>query len=336
MAWIPANQEIADHPKRRMLSRHLGINTNETIGLLMQLWWWTLSYSQEGDLSRFKPQSIADGCGWEGDPDTLIEALTGCGYEDGTGFLDRLEDGRLVVHDWDDYAGRLVDKRKANAERQQKSRDRLRPPGNSDTVTHTSPVRNAHVFDCSNATEHNTTEQNTTEYENNHHVLNHVANPASASPDGDASNDGSTDTDLLLEGASSMVEESPPYCLASRLRELILKNRPNARVPSRLDHWSVEMARAIKGRDPTEVALVLDWCQADQFWRTNILSPKKFGVQYDRLALQMASGSVKTNGRTHSIEGKPVKELGVYGRYIEKNSLSFNCDFPAVDVSSLP
>ncbi|KRM94839.1 hypothetical protein FC24_GL002156 [Loigolactobacillus rennini DSM 20253] len=32
---------------------------------------------------------------------------------------------------------------------------------------------------------------------------------------------------------------------------------------------------------------MIDWCQADPFWLTNILSPAKLRKQYDRLKIKM-------------------------------------------------
>src|SRR5699024_3323940 len=40
-------------------------------------------------------------------------------------------------------------------------------------------------------------------------------------------------------------------------------------------------------RDAVEVEQIIRWCQADDFWRSNILSAKKLRAKYDTLRLQM-------------------------------------------------
>lgn len=42
------------------------------------------------------------------------------------------------------------------------------------------------------------------------------------------------------------------------------------------------------GRTPEQVHAAIDWCQDDEFWRSNILSLPKLRDQYDRLRLQAA------------------------------------------------
>jgi len=93
----------------------LGIHKLQAIGLLHCLWWWALDYAPDGHLDRYDPLDIAIGAEWEGDPETLLEALISCG------FVDRREDG-LYLHDWMEYAGRLIERRRADAERKRAAR----------------------------------------------------------------------------------------------------------------------------------------------------------------------------------------------------------------------
>lgn len=117
MAWIESHQELARHPKTKKLARLLGVSLPAAVGHLHFLWWWAMDYAQDGDLSRYDAYDIADACGWEGDPEKILSALIE------SGFIDQTEEG-LFIHDWDDYAGRLIEKRKANTERKRKSRER--------------------------------------------------------------------------------------------------------------------------------------------------------------------------------------------------------------------
>lgn len=115
MAWIESHQSLRDHPKTRKLSRILGASLPATIGHLQCLWWWAIDYAEDGNLSRFDAFDIAIGGEWDQDAEAFVDALVT------VGFLEYTADG-LTVHDWDDYAGKLIERRKANAERMRKAR----------------------------------------------------------------------------------------------------------------------------------------------------------------------------------------------------------------------
>ncbi|SFU70471.1 DnaD domain-containing protein [Alicyclobacillus macrosporangiidus] len=117
MAWIESHETLAHHPKTRKLARLLGEDLPATIGRLHLLWWWAMNYAQDGDLTKYDDSDIADALMWSGDPGHAVEALCTAG------FLDRTEDG-LYIHDWQDYAGRLIVQREKNAERKRRSRAR--------------------------------------------------------------------------------------------------------------------------------------------------------------------------------------------------------------------
>lgn len=77
----------------------------------------------------------------------------------------------------------------------------------------------------------------------------------------------------------------PPQArqLCERLAELMVAN--DCKVPTITKHW-LDEARRLLARDHrplVEALSILEWCQADQFWRKNIHSMPKFRVQYDRL-----------------------------------------------------
>lgn len=115
MAWLESHQALADHPKTRKLMRILGVSKPTAIGHLHCLWWWALDYADDGRLSRYDALDIAIGAEWEGEPADLVAALVQAG------FLDRDGD-TLTIHDWDDYAGKLVSRRRQNAQRMRDAR----------------------------------------------------------------------------------------------------------------------------------------------------------------------------------------------------------------------
>ena len=118
MAWIESHQELARHPKTKRLARILGISIPTAIGHLHLLWWWALDYAQEGTLECYDESDIADAAMWEGNPLEFVDAL--CTAR----FLDRDDNGVLLIHDWYDYAGRLLEKRRTDAERKRLARKR--------------------------------------------------------------------------------------------------------------------------------------------------------------------------------------------------------------------
>jgi hypothetical protein len=121
MAWIEAHQSLGNHPKTKKAAKLLGISKFEMIGRLFALWWWAADYAQDGDLSRFNTDDIEMAVEWEGEAGAFVRALVDCGFGGEAGFLEQDGD-RLAIHDWWDYAGKLIEKRQEDAERKRASR----------------------------------------------------------------------------------------------------------------------------------------------------------------------------------------------------------------------
>jgi hypothetical protein len=134
MAYVESHQEIRNHPKTRRLFRALGIHRMQAVGHLHALWWWALDYAPDGDLSRFSADDIADGCDWDGEPETFLQALTSSGW---------IDDGKLTLHDWDQYGGKYVKRQQQARARQQRYRAQQ---ARSDAAPATLP--NAHATPC--------------------------------------------------------------------------------------------------------------------------------------------------------------------------------------------
>ena len=121
MAWIESHQELADHPKLLVFAAALGMDPDMAIGKLMRLWWWALDHAEDGDVSVFSPAILAGVMRVDvARADELWLALKLPAKTGGCGFVD--PDGKL--HDWWDYAGKLVQKRRDNAERMREERQR--------------------------------------------------------------------------------------------------------------------------------------------------------------------------------------------------------------------
>jgi len=115
MAWIESHQNLIDHPKTRRAAKILDIDVILMLGHLHVLWHWAISYAEDGDLTDFTSDEVAYGARWHGDPDKFVEALIQAGW------IDRSSEA-MSLHDWWDYAGKLVEQRKANAERMRQRR----------------------------------------------------------------------------------------------------------------------------------------------------------------------------------------------------------------------
>lgn len=80
------------------------------------LWLWALDNAQDGNLSPFLNAEIARISGWKKKPDDFVDALIAAGF---------LTENK-EIHDWYDYAGKLIDKRKLDAERKRIARGQAR------------------------------------------------------------------------------------------------------------------------------------------------------------------------------------------------------------------
>lgn len=161
MAWIESHQELARHPKTKRFARSLGVSLPAAVGHLHFFWWWAMDYAQDGDLSKYDHADIADASGWEGDPEKLYSALLDA----------RFIDQDDTIHDWLDYAGRLVEKREKNRDRKRKSRAKEKDEHNGHApVTRDIPVTESVVTGLPDTTQPNLTQPNQTEPNQNNNT----------------------------------------------------------------------------------------------------------------------------------------------------------------------
>ena len=131
MAWIESNQELGRHPKTKKLARLLEISVVTAVGHLHYLWWWALDFAQEGILDRYDEYDISEACMWEGDKKLFVDSLIQ------SGFIDQKE-STLCIHDWYEYAGILIERRKSDAERKRLDRDKKKKASNKSSKKKTS------------------------------------------------------------------------------------------------------------------------------------------------------------------------------------------------------
>jgi hypothetical protein len=115
VAWLEVHQTIKDHRKTLAAADELEVEPAHMMGMLISFWLWALDNAPDGTLAGITPKTIARAAQWNGDPDIFMEALTAAGWLDET-------ENELEIHDWYEYAGKLIDRRKADAERARRKR----------------------------------------------------------------------------------------------------------------------------------------------------------------------------------------------------------------------
>lgn len=115
MAWIETHQGLLTNRKTLALALDLELPDLYAASHMIALWLWTLDNAESGDLSSLSPAVIARAAQFPGDPEQFVSASIGAG------FLDRDGDV-LVIHDWYEYAGKLIERRKEDAERKRNMR----------------------------------------------------------------------------------------------------------------------------------------------------------------------------------------------------------------------
>lgn len=98
------------------------------------------------------------------------------------------------------------------------------------------------------------------------------------------------------------IENSNEMELSKLLFSLIQRNNPNHKNPN-FQQWSKQFDYILRidKRNIQEITRVIKWCQNDNFWKTNILSPKKLRDKYDMLYLKMITDSRKNQNYNYEI-----------------------------------
>lgn len=81
---------------------------------------------------------------------------------------------------------------------------------------------------------------------------------------------------------------SDEFRLSKLLLDMILNRDPDFKKPD-LQRWCVHLDRLIRldHRSAAQIEAVIRWCQADPFWRNNVLSTRKLREKFGQLYLKM-------------------------------------------------
>ncbi|MGL4296232.1 MAG: hypothetical protein ACRCTG_10990 [Aestuariivirga sp.] len=100
MAWIESHTVLARHRKTIELAFDLQVKPVQVVGHLHVFWHTVLEQQEDGDLSQWSDQLIAQAALWEGDATVFVTRLRERGWLDGH-----------LVHDWIDYTGPYLTKK---------------------------------------------------------------------------------------------------------------------------------------------------------------------------------------------------------------------------------
>ena len=253
MAWIESHQSLSRHRKTLKTAGRLSVDRHKLIGHLHELWWWALdNVGVDGKLTDMTPFEIGLAAQWDGDHDEFVRALIDGGFIDDHGDC-------LALHDWYDYAGKLIERRLEERERSRRRRQQAKKEANKkQEETQKTPKKQP-------SDDHRST--------------------VGTVPNRTVPNQTIDSKDNV---AKKFDDDSIPMRLALHLKREILSQDPTTRVPDDLTNWATEADRMMRldKRDPQEAANLMTWAQNDHFWRANILSMGKFRKQYDKLKRQ--------------------------------------------------
>ncbi|GIO36910.1 hypothetical protein J41TS12_17710 [Paenibacillus antibioticophila] len=260
-----------------------------------------MEFAQDGDVSKFEAEDIADAMEYDGDPDVLMDALIYAGY------IDQTETGR-VIHDWYDYAGKLIERRKSDALRKANSR---RKPAEDNKDSADSPK------DVQRTTDGNGAESicnpNPNLNPNHKDIKDSCPEPPPANQDDSPSEDSGKKGKKKPEYAP----DSQYYKMAVYFKSLIdemsqaeglthLTDRTN------LQTWADDFRKLVvldKQSDTALIKSVMDWVVKDPFWKSNVLSAEKFRAQFAKLVIAKNNSGKKSSGQGYQRPQKPKVEI---------------------------
>lgn len=140
--WIQVYSNLPAHRKTCKMRDALALKSNyEAVGLLVCFWSWAAVNAVGGNLSGYSTRDIADAAGYKKSPDKFMTALVN------SGFVDKLENGDFVIHDWEEHAALLMDsneqQKKNTRERVRRYRERRKANSENDSNEECNVTRNA-------------------------------------------------------------------------------------------------------------------------------------------------------------------------------------------------
>jgi hypothetical protein len=297
MAWVRLDDGFLDHPKfldAGPLAGYLAIsaiawsNRNLTDGFIPRSQVRRL-VNFDGFAHHMWMGQVAGG-GDDADSHDLAEELVACGL------WERAEGG-FVIHDYNDYqerSGQIRAKREKTARRQRRWQEQRRV----DTDPRVSEGSSGDDAGCEGALR---TDDNAPPNASPNAVPNappnglpnavsngHLTGAPNPNPIKEEQSSSSSKTD-----STNIEERADVESLCRQLADRVEAN--GSKRPSITAKWRDACRLLIDrdGRTVEQVEQVIDWSQADAFWRSNVLSMPKLREQFDQLTLKMKAGGVR-------------------------------------------
>lgn len=113
--WIQVEDTVREHDKIFNLADKLGISDAHAVGLLVCLWTWVAVNAPDGDVTAFPSRAIAGAAKWDKAGSRSHSHFYEVLLE--TRLLEKREDGRVVVRNWDKRASMIMDYTQAQREK---------------------------------------------------------------------------------------------------------------------------------------------------------------------------------------------------------------------------
>ena len=278
MVWFRTDDSFPSHPKVRSIPR---ANRMRVVGTWLACGAWSAHHLTDG---RVPADVVLDEGGKAVDAGTLV--TVGLWHRDGHG-CERCPQpgaGAYQFHDWSEYQKtreQVMAERKKTADRVADFRKKRRNTGGN-AVTPDEPTDQ---YDPGNEGGNGVTPSLVT-------MPPARTRPEKISPDGDIS------SALALRPDDRPDVERVCRHLADRIEA------NGSRRPAIGKGWH-DAARLLIDRDQiteAQIHAAIDWCQADDFWRSNILSMPKLREKYDQLRL----AATRPQGRSANGSGHRV------------------------------
>ena len=121
------------------------------------------------------------------------------------------------------------------------------------------------------------------------------------------------------KGLKTFPPDSIEYRASEYLLGKILSNNPQAKKPN-IQLWCKEfdLMMRVDNRSQSDIGKVIDFCQSDPFWKSNILSPSKLREKFDALTIKMKSQPVQQHKKGSVEELKEFVNGDVVREFLER------------------
>jgi hypothetical protein len=143
----------------------------------------------------------------------------------------------------------------------------------------------------------------------------HVVDTSRSRGDCDVEGDGDGELMVITSPTTALAVATARPDVQRLIDHLAQRIHANGGTPKPGKRWE-DAARLMLDNDgltETEIHGAIDWCQADEFWRANILSMPKLREKYDQLRLQAQrrSGPTSRVQETNDIFDRAARRMGV-------------------------